>query len=825
MSNESQSNVRLWKHWMNPLDTIVPVKKHFRSFACLFFLFSACIVCPLAGQAQQIDLSQFKREHLITNAFGGETGDVSIYVSFPNWFGRPGYCPVRVRVVPRKGLTFKRDGSLRLIMGSSIYSEGTDAKTCIDIPIENGTSEAKGEMLGNFLLEGNGLSGFRRNQFGITATLNGRKLTGQRVYVYNGRAGGRECQNLILISTESSKDDSRRLEALAEMAETGNWYSQETIADGVQQVSAFGDIRKLPSNWLLLSNLEHVSIGFDDLARLDATGLECLNQYVLAGGYLAINKVSSASAVANSLPLDLSRQLVESTKGSQKSQTSSKTKTKYILPSDFDPPRLDLLKNTLWDRFQLAIGKSALDGSNSPANVWLDARVIPYDLQQGIDPVLKDLLEVGKSYVDWKLASPSIFISRIYDDLIDSTPQTQVSGTLSDGSLSQSPVELKKPILLPHGFGTMYLDNRRRSDNSSAWEDRTKAITSQVLYDSTNRISRLSQGIGDDFWDWLIPSVGRTPAIPFLIFVVLFVGGAVPGIMYWSHQHKRRVWLVVLMPLTAAICTFFLFSYGLLKDGLGAVSRTRSLSFVDEKGDGMVWSRQSYFAATVSNQGMNIASETQFVPMTVNSYASLPDCEQFEVDGMQLYRGILAPRSQTQFSLTHPLRKLLILKRGSDHDPILGGPSILNQSNFTWNKAVFVDSKGEYFIASDVGPGQRAECIVSSRDETSLALQKEYKTQPLAPPADSPSADQTSLGQFSLEFFSFRSAFRPARTNNAHQITEEVTWTSLLSNKSGVSTVLSPGTYVIFASEAPYLERCLPGVKDQDGLHTIVGRW
>ncbi len=806
---------------MNHLNTILSEKKYFCCSIRLFLLLSAWIFCSIVGQAQNVDLSQFKREHLITHGIGGDTGDVSVYVSFPNWFGRPGYCPVRVRVVPRKGLTFKRDGMLRLIMGSSIYSEGTDAKTCVDIPLESGESEARGEILGNFLLGNSGLSGFRRNQFGITATLNGRKLHGQRVYVYNGRTANRECKNLILISEETSKDDSRRLEALAEMAETGNWFSQETFADGVQQTSAFCDVRNMPSNWLLLSSLEHVSIGFEDLARLDTKGLDCLNQYVLAGGYLAINKVSSAASVASYLPIDISSQFGEATNSSQKSPSSSSTKTKKLLASDFESPSLDLLEDTVWDRFLFAIGKSVLDGRYGSANSWNGAKVVPYYFLEGSNPLSADLMELVKSYVDWKLASPITFVSRIYDGLIDSSPLSPDLGPLSEGSNPPVSVELKKPILVRHGFGTVYLDNRRRADHSNAWEDKIKAISSQLVFDSVNRTSRLSEGIGDDFWDWLIPSVGRTPAIPFLIFVVLFVGVAAPGIMYWSHQHKRRVWLVVLMPMTAAICTFFLFSYGLLKDGFGAVSRTRSLSFVDEKGDGMVWSRQSYFAATVSNQGFRIGNETQIVPVTMNSYSDLPDCEQLDVDGMQLYRGILPPRSQTQFSIAHPLRKLAILKRGSDHDPILNGLAIFNNSNFAWKKAVFVGPNAEYFIASNVGPGQKAECLVSSREDAALAMQEEYDSQPLVPPADSPSADQTSLGQYFLDSFSYKQA----RNNNRQQITEELVWKNLVGKKGSGQAILSPGTYVIFTREAPYLERCLQGVRDQDGLHAIVGRW
>ena len=67
--------------------------------------------------------------------------------------------------------------------------------------------------------------------------------------------------------------------------------------------------------------------------------------------------------------------------------------------------------------------------------------------------------------------------------------------------------------------------------------------------------------------------------------------------------------------------------------------------------------------------------------------------------------------------------------------------------------------------------------------------------------------------------------FRSGRNNSIGQITEETTWTNHLGMSADSHTVLLPGTYVIFAAEAPYLERCLPGVKDQDGLHTIVGRW
>ena len=107
------------------------------------------------------------------------------------------------------------------------------------------------------------------------------------------------------------------------------------------------------------------------------------------------------------------------------------------------------------------------------------------------------------------------------------------------------------------------------------------------------------------------------------------------------------------------------------------------------------------------------------------------------------------------------------------------------------------------------------------RSDAILQLQKKYRSQALVPPPDSPSADQTSLGQAFTDIFSYNRS----RANSIGQLLEETTWISHLGMATSDQTVLLPRTYVLFVSTAPYLERCLSGVKDQEGLHTIVGRW
>jgi len=658
----------------------------------------AWLHCHGYAQSQNLDIGQFKKEHVITDSFNHDTGDVSIYVSFPNWFGQSGYCPFRVRVVPRKGLLFKESGQLKVLIGQNYYSSFNPSGVVVEIPIEKGTAEATGEVIGNFLIEA---TATRKYQFGISTFLNGKRLNGQQAYLYNSRAVTEGCRSLILISQESSKDDAHRREALAEMAISGNWFSQEAFNS--TNSSSYCDVRNMPGNWLSLSSLEKISISFEDFEHIDANGLESLNSYVLSGGILVVNKVQSPQDVATFFPIDLARKSGET-------------------------------------------------------------------------------------------------------------------------------VDVQGKFTVPHGFGTVSLERRGRSDYVKLLEERnvpnrpTSNISTPEItpFGFVNRTVRYSSGVGDDFWNWLIPSVGRTPAIAFLMFVVLFVGGAVPGIMVWSNRHKRRVWLVVLIPITAAICTLFLFSYGLLKDGLGAVSRIRSLAFVDQNGDGMVWSRQTYFAATVSNDGIFLDEETQFIPILTNSFASLPTNEHLESDGRQQYRGFLPPRLQTQFSITQPLRKLPVLKRGPEQDSVISSQVVRNASDFVWDKAMFVGENDAYYLALGVAPGAKAEFTVMSREDALSELLKSYKSQPLVPPADSPSVDQTSLGQTFSKFFGYN--FRSG-SSIFSPITEEGIWQRHLGIATSDKTVLLPGTYVIFANQAPYVERCLPEVRDQEGLHTIVGRW
>ena len=789
-----------------------------------WFLAAFCGLCfldisPCLSQGY-LDLNTVQPEYLITNSSLGATGELSIHVSFPDWFSRSaGYCPVRFRVVPSKGLVFKSDGVLRLKIctGDRVSEDGPCS--VVEVKIEQGASEARGEILANM---------FETQIITFYATLNGRKLNGQKTYCFNrGRSDISQFgHSMAIISQATSKNDQKRRAALAEMSKTGNWFSQEEYFSNTGYKGLYADASKLPSNWLALSGLAQISIHMDDVAQLAPAQLDAVNQYVLAGGILSVGKVASIVEFTKYVPIDERRQFDGSAANKTKYQTDPASLPAQV--SDLESS-IDLLEDTVWDRF-LSIEKgnalfnssvTGYGGTYGYSQYSLGSKPDrtkrespPGDLLGWSEKLGNDLAEVGLAYIDFQISSTETLASRFYPEEQVSIPNLNVEDSLA------------QPIIAMHGFGIVRLDPRNQRDSSKLLSEQLK----DSFYNPVNRTERFKNGIGDDFWNWLIPAVGRTPVIPFLAFVVLFVGFVVPGLMIWCNRHKRRVWLVVAMPLTAAVFTLLLFCYGILKDGLGAISRTRSLAFVDINGDGIVWSRQNYFAARVPEQGIMLSTDTQLAPMLVHSNNDLRGCQQFDVDGKQQYKGLIPPRLQTQFSVTHPLRKISVMARDSKQDPALNENSIVNASHCKWTIAMFINREGKAFIAKDVSDGQTAVLTETPIEDSIALMRKAYQATPLSAPLDAPSADQISLTQTISNFFSFNRNYRP---NNMGIIFEEDLWARSVgasSSKVSLNNALKgiemlPGTFVLFTEQAPYLERCMPNIQDEDGLHTIVGRW
>ena len=81
----------------------------------------------------------------------------------------------------------------------------------------------------------------------------------------------------------------------------------------------------------------------------------------------------------------------------------------------------------------------------------------------------------------------------------------------------------------------------------------------------------------DEYWNWLVPGIGRAPVGSFLILIAVFVIVIGP-VNYFLLRRKRRLYLLlVTVPLGAALVTLALFAYALISDGLGSASACGAL--------------------------------------------------------------------------------------------------------------------------------------------------------------------------------------------------------------------------------------------------------
>jgi hypothetical protein len=329
-----------------------------------------------------------------------------------------------------------------------------------------------------------------------------------------------------------------------------------------------------------------------------------------------------------------------------------------------------------------------------------------------------------------------------------------------------------------------------------------------------SRLARLSGDMGTDYWNWLIPEVGKTPIWTFLAMVLLIVGVATPSILIWSRRIQRRVWTILAIPVLSLASVVTLFVYAAVKDGWGSLVRIRSITSLDPDGNGAVWSRHNYFAGTLPDGKIRIDADAEFIPLrTRQSYSSFQ--YQDETDQDQIYSGILALRQQRQVSIAHAVKDVNLLRMESRIDSESGMPVTKNISELTLLATVCSDDAGRLFRAENVAPGQTIAWQETNLEEAIKWLKSIYESQGLFLPADAPDSGSRSM-------FTWLTMPRYGWNRGAADgFQEEKLWQDELSTW-GVDT---PRKFVAFVDRAPQLEKCLDGAVETASLHMVVGRW
>ena len=153
-----------------------------------------------------------------------------------------------------------------------------------------------------------------------------------------------------------------------------------------------------------------------------------------------------------------------------------------------------------------------------------------------------------------------------------------------------------------------------------------------------------------DFWDFLIPGVGAAPVKSFLGLITCFMI-AIGPVNYFLLQRARKLYLLlVTVPLGAAIVTGGLYSFALIKDGLGSRVRMRSFSLLSRDGELSQWARHSYYAGVAPSSGLTFSRDYVVFPYDYQPSRTnqVRRGVRWKSDQQQLTPGYVKPRSTSQ---------------------------------------------------------------------------------------------------------------------------------------------------------------------------------
>ncbi len=208
-----------------------------------------------------------------------------------------------------------------------------------------------------------------------------------------------------------------------------------------------------------------------------------------------------------------------------------------------------------------------------------------------------------------------------------------------------------------------------------------------------------------DFWDFLIPGVGAAPVKAFLFIITAFVLAIGPLNYYLLRRWNRLYWLLVTVPVGAAIVTGCLFAYALVSDGLRTRTRMRSYTEIDAgRNTAVSWSRQTYYAGLAPSGGMVFPKEAAVYPIRPFGRGRRSGYRRLSWEDQQhLVAGYLPSRTTSQYLVIHaaPANLGLQIERDSDGAEV----TVANQLGMAIQE-LFVVDRDEVFWCGALAAGE-----------------------------------------------------------------------------------------------------------------------
>lgn len=232
----------------------------------------------------------------------------------------------------------------------------------------------------------------------------------------------------------------------------------------------------------------------------------------------------------------------------------------------------------------------------------------------------------------------------------------------------------------------------------------------------------------DNYWMWLIESVGQPPVKSFVLLNTLFVIIIGPVCYFVFRRHERLYLLYFFAPALALLVTLSLFAYALIADGTQTQAKIRQITWLDLENDYAVdQSRETYYAVFGSGGGLEFSSQAAVYPIrnrpAVDRYYrhrnSARKGEMICTPDAQRFRGHFLPtRDQVQYLVIRPRQVAQTLSMEFSAD----AGKLKNHLSFDLQRILVHDSDGRLWGAENVGAGETVELDRATFDELSKLL-------------------------------------------------------------------------------------------------------
>jgi hypothetical protein len=326
-----------------------------------------------------------------------------------------------------------------------------------------------------------------------------------------------------------------------------------------------------------------------------------------------------------------------------------------------------------------------------------------------------------------------------------------------------------------------------------------------------------------DYWNWIVPGVGRAPVGSYLLLITLFVIVIGPVNYFWLRKWKRLYLLLVTVPLGAALVSFALLNYALLTDGLGVRVRVRSIALLDQRNQQAVsWSRQSYYAGLAPSRGLQFPETAAFY--TIEQDPAYRRNRGFHRrlrwdEDQHLTGGYVASRATSQFLVVQSGRSERELVVRSSQD--VAAPSVENRlgADLVW--LVLRDADGRLFRGEALPAGQTARLQPCEPAAATAELQRWYDGfRPEFPEGYDPNYYRNSFG-FSHRYYwsSVDHEFPPPSFSQG--LLER---NLVLRTRSGIDG-LPHRSYLAVTASGVEVPLGYPQLREESSFHFVFGRW